>query len=40
MIGKRDHATVLHALKNINGLIDIDKSFKSNILEIEELLKK
>ncbi len=40
MIGKRDHATVLHALKNINGLLDIDKSFKSNMDEIEELLRQ
>ncbi len=40
MIGKRDHATVLHALKNINGLLDIDKTFKSNMEEIEELLRQ
>lgn len=40
LIGKRDHATVLHACKNISGLIDIDKTFRSNILEIEEQLKK
>ncbi|MGL4294066.1 MAG: chromosomal replication initiator protein DnaA [Bacteroidales bacterium] len=40
MIGKRDHATVLHACKNISGLIDIDKTFRSNITEIEELLKR
>ena len=40
MIGKRDHATVLHALKNINGLMDIDKSFKSSMDEIEEMLRQ
>ena len=38
MTGKRDHATVLHACKNINGLLDIDKSFKNNLIEIEQLL--
>lgn len=40
MIGKRDHATVLHACKNISGLLDIDKTFRSNLTEIEEMLKK
>jgi len=40
----RDHSTVLHAIKTINNLIDIDKSFKSFVedidLELRALLKK
>ena len=40
MIGKRDHATVLHACKSISGLLDIDKTFKNNLCEIEELLRQ
>jgi chromosomal replication initiator protein len=40
MIGKRDHATVLHACKNISGLLDIDKSFRASLSEIEESLRK
>ena len=40
MIGKRDHATVLHACKNISGLLDIDKAFRASLGEIEERLQK
>lgn len=40
MIGKRDHATVLHACKTVQDTLDIDKSFQITIKEIEELLKK
>lgn len=39
-IGNRDHATVLHACKTVNDLMATDKSFKSNVQEIEALLKK
>lgn len=39
MIGKRDHATVLHACKTVQDSIDIDKSFKKSITEIERILK-
>lgn len=38
MIGKyfnRDHTTVLHALNNVQSLIDTDKVFKSIVLDIE-----
>jgi chromosomal replication initiator protein len=38
-IGQRDHATVLHACKIVNDLMDIDKSFRMSIQEIEEKLK-
>ena len=40
MVGKRDHATVLHACKTIQDSLDIDKGFQSAMKEIETLLKK
>lgn len=39
MIGKRDHATVLHACKAVQDSIDIDKTFRKSITEIERILK-
>lgn len=39
LIGQRDHATVLHACKIVGDLIEIDKSFRSSVREIEEKLK-
>ncbi|MDI9538432.1 MAG: chromosomal replication initiator protein DnaA [Bacteroidota bacterium] len=39
-IGKKDHATVLHACKTISNLIETDKEFKSQIREIEAQLKQ
>lgn len=38
-IGRRDHATVLHACKTVNNLMDTDKSFKSSLKELELKLK-
>jgi chromosomal replication initiator protein len=38
-IGHKDHATVLHACKTVNNLIDTDKQFKCDIEEIEKRLK-
>ena len=38
-IGQRDHATVLHACKIVNDLMDIDKNFRSSVKEIQEKLK-
>ena len=38
-IGQRDHATVLHACKIVNDLMDCDKSFRTSVREIEEKLK-
>lgn len=38
-IGKRDHATVLYACKTVNDLMEIDKSFRNKVKEIEEKLK-
>lgn len=38
-IGDKDHATVLHACKTVNNLIETDKRFKMQIEEIERRLK-
>jgi chromosomal replication initiator protein len=38
-IGGKDHATVLHACKTVNNLIDTDKRFRGYIDEIEKKLK-
>jgi chromosomal replication initiator protein len=38
-IGKKDHATVLHACKTILNLIETDREFKNQIHEIETQLK-
>ncbi len=37
-IGKRNHATVLHACNTVKGLIDVDKTFRSNVDEINRIL--
>ena len=37
-IGMRNHATVLHACNNVKGLLEVDKSFRSNVEEIERIL--
>lgn len=39
IVGKKDHATVLHACKTIKDQIEINKSFRSSVEEIEGLLK-
>ena len=39
-LGKKDHATVLHACKTISDLIAIDKTIKANVQEIEDSLKR
>jgi chromosomal replication initiator protein len=38
-IGGKDHATVLHACKTVNNLLETDKKFKGQIDEIEKKLK-
>lgn len=38
-IGGKDHATVLHACKTVNNLIDTDKRFKKTVDNIEKKLK-
>lgn len=40
IVGKRDHATVLHACRTVQDTLDIDKSFRSTMKDIEELLQK
>ena len=37
--GKRDHATVLHACKTIQNLIETDKAFKSVVEELDKKIK-
>ena len=39
-IGKKDHATVLHACKTITDQIETDKTLRANVAEIEQLLRK
>ena len=38
-IGGKDHATVLHACKTVNNLVETDKRFRIYIEEIEKKLK-
>lgn len=38
-IGGKDHATVLHACKTVNNLLDTDKQFKNQLEELEKKLK-
>lgn len=38
-IGKRDHATVLHACKKVEDLIETDKHFRKDVESIEEKLR-
>ena len=40
IVGKRDHATVLHACKTVQNSLDIDKAFQLAMKDIEDLLKK
>ncbi len=37
-IGKRDHATVLHACKTVNNLADTDRDFKKYVLDLTKKL--
>ena len=39
LIGNKDHATVLHACKIVKDQVDVDKSFKAEIEEIEMSLR-
>ena len=38
-IGGKDHATVLHACKTVNNLMETDKRFKKYILDLEKRFK-
>ncbi len=37
-IGKRNHATVIYALKTVRDLMDVDKHFRKTVLELENRL--
>lgn len=39
VIGRRDHATVLHACKIVSDLMETDKNFRVSVNEIEQRLK-
>jgi chromosomal replication initiator protein len=39
IVGKRDHATVLHACKTVKDQLETNKSFRSSVEEIEALIK-
>lgn len=39
VIGNKDHATVLHACKTVNNLMETDKRFKAQIDDIQKKLK-
>jgi chromosomal replication initiator protein len=39
IVGKRDHATVLHSCKTVKDQLETNKTFRSSIEEIEQLLK-
>lgn len=39
LIGSKDHATVLHACKTVNNLLDTDRQFKMDVEEIGKRLK-
>jgi len=40
VIGKKNHATVLHACKTVKDQIEVDKAFREDIEEIEKKLRK
>ena len=40
LIGKRDHATVLHACKIVTAQLEVDKVFKSEVEELEASLRR
>ena len=39
IVGKKDHATVLHACKTVKDQIETNKTFRATVVEIENLLK-
>jgi chromosomal replication initiator protein len=38
-LGKKDHATVLHACKTVRNLYDTDRDFKKHFDELDQILK-
>ncbi len=39
-IGNKDHATVLHACKTVKSLCEVDKNFRTDLNNLQALLKK
>lgn len=39
-IGNKDHATVLHACKTVNDIIDTDKEFRNIIIDLDRRIKE
>lgn len=39
-IGKKNHATVLHACKTVKDQLEVDRTFRDDLDEIEKILKK
>jgi len=37
--GNKDHATVLHACRTVNNLMDTDKQFRGFVVDIEKKIK-
>ncbi|MDR2087500.1 MAG: chromosomal replication initiator protein DnaA [Dysgonamonadaceae bacterium] len=40
VVGKRDHATVIHSERNVKNLRQVDKKFRSTLEKIEDTLKE
>jgi len=40
LLGGYDHATVLHAVKTVNNLIDTDKHFKHRVMRISNIMSE
>ncbi len=38
-LGKKDHATVLHACRTVNNLLETDKQFRSSVQELEKRIR-
>lgn len=39
VIGKKNHATVLHAYKTVQEQMEVDKAFREEVAEIERRLR-
>jgi len=40
LIGKKDHATVLHACNTVRDLMEVDASYRSQVEDVEKILKR
>ena len=39
-VGRKDHSTAIHAIKNINDFMDTQHNFKIGMLDLNEKIKK